>query len=166
MVRIALGLCEHTQGRLRVGGDGSAIGTSRECRASFLLSGISVIVASASKKTLAIETAFSRATLTTLVGSMMPCNEVDVPIARRVKAVVFLPFQHSGNHDTTVHGRILSDLSTRSSERPLQNLVPVRSSPSAAVSSLPTASRHRSRANPPPGTVLKSQCPRRGPRAQ
>ena len=40
-------------------------------------------------------------------------HEVDILLASRVEAVVALPLQHAGDHDTAIDGGILGDLPRR-----------------------------------------------------
>ena len=98
-----------------------AISGSAAC--SFFASGISVIVASVSSRTLATETAFSSAMRTTLVGSMMPASTRSTYCLRaaskpRLPSLV----QHAADHDAAVDGGVLGDLPRRRLERPAQDL--------------------------------------------
>ena len=98
---------------------------------SFAGSGMSVMVASVSSRTLATETAFSKRDPDDL-GRVDDAgfDQIDILLAAGIEAEIAFAFEHPRDHHAAVDRRVLGDLPGRRFERPLEDLTPVRSSPS------------------------------------
>ena len=80
-------------------------------------------VASVSSSTLATDTAFSRATRNTLLGSMIPAStRSHVFLARSIEAIIALACDHAGDDHSAIDGRVFCDLTRRHFESAFQNL--------------------------------------------
>src|ERR1019366_1698538 len=121
---------------------------------SFLSSGISVIVASVSRRTPATETAFSRAMRTTFVGSMIPAS-IRSTYSLRPASKPSSPVPVNMRATTTPASTAEFSAIWRvgASRARLRIWMPVFSSPSQLSSSSVTALMQRSNASPPPGTI-------------
>src|ERR1019366_3103277 len=117
-------------------------------------SGISVIVASVSKRTPATETAFSSAIRTTLVGSMIPASTRSTYVPRAASKPEF-PFPVRIFSTTTPAStpELVAIWRTGASSAPRRIRMPLRSSPSHRASSCWSASAARRRVSPAPGTM-------------